>query len=139
MKALLNKKSILFFIALMLGISILNAQLPNQLSDRFNKKTLLSNLPHNPKGNPLRKHDPICKNPPFCLKAQTTLGGSNYDPGLKITPTSDGGFIVCGLANSNDGDFHVPASNGADAFVARYNKYSQLLWAKTFGELVTML
>jgi hypothetical protein len=133
MKTLLNKKSILFFATLVLSISILNAQLPNQLNDRFNKKALMLNLSHNHKENFLRKHDPICEKKPFCLQAQTTLGGSNYDAGVKITPTSDGGFIICGLTNSNDDGFHVPASNGADAFVARYNKYSQLQWVKTFG------
>ncbi len=68
-----------------------------------------------------------------CLKAQTTLGGSGDDVANKLIPTFDGGFIVAGGTNSGDGDFHVPAANGGDAFIAKYNKQRQLEWTKTFG------
>ena len=134
MKTLLNKKLSMAFAAFVLCIVSVKAQIPDRLKNLPPFKlqaSILSSLnkPHTPH----KLNDMRCSDNAPCLKAQTTLGGSNYDPGLKIAPTSDGGFIVCGLTNSNDDDFHVPASNGADAFVARYNKHSQLLWANTFG------
>jgi hypothetical protein len=135
MKILLNKKTTIVLSIVVLFTSITKAQIPEKLknSPPFKMHALMvkpSNKPH-----ALHQLNDIRHNNNYapCLKVQTTLGGSNYDAGLKITRTSDGGFIACGITNSNDDGFHVPASNGPDAFVARYNKYSQLVWLKTFG------
>ena len=129
----LRKKFIFLLAIAALCVSASYAQLSNTLYDRLQKRVSTLSSYHNNKNQKSGWHDPLCPKIPFCLTGQATLGGSNYDPGLKIAPTSDGGFIVCGLTNSDDGDFHVPASNGADAFVARYNKNLQLLWVKTYG------
>ena len=74
-----------------------------------------------------------CSSNAPCLKAQNTLGGSGDDFTDKLIPTRDGGFIVCGGTNSADGDFSVPAANGNDAYIAKYNKFRHLEWTKTFG------
>ena len=68
-----------------------------------------------------------------CLKKQKTLGGTGDDFGSQLIPTRDGGFIVCGGTYSADGDFKVPAANGGDAFIAKYNRSRQLQWTKTMG------
>lgn len=68
-----------------------------------------------------------------CLNRQNTLGGSGDDFGDVIIPTLDGGFMICGGTNSDDGDFRVPAANGSDAFIARYDKSRKLEWTKTVG------
>ena len=41
---------------------------------------------------------------------QKSLGGTSYDRAYSIQQTSDGGYIVAGHSNSNDGD--VTVNNG---------------------------
>lgn len=131
MKTLLNKLTIAF--AALLCIASVKAQIPdrfNNLSPFKMRAQILSSLnkPHTHTLNDMR----CSKNAP-CLKAQTSLGGSNYDEGHYILQTRDGGFIVCGLTFSNDGDFHATDIINGDAYIAKYNKLRQLEWTKTYG------
>lgn len=133
MKTLLNKK-LLLFLAAVIFFSIAKAQLPDKIKMQLHKKPFMFSLPHNYKVHSGESiSDEFCRQQAPCLKAQTTLGGSGDDYANKITPTIDGGFIVAGGTNSSDGDFKVPAANGEDAFIAKYNKFRQLEWTKTFG------
>ncbi|HYV90132.1 MAG TPA: T9SS type A sorting domain-containing protein [Chitinophagales bacterium] len=61
-----------------------------------------------------------------------TYGGSNSEEVHSILQTSDGGFIVCGYSQSNDGD--VIGNNGDyDAWVLKLNAEGEISWQKTYG------
>jgi flagellar hook capping protein FlgD len=134
MKTLLNKKLTNAFAAFVLFTSITNAQqIPDKLKNlppfKLRAEILSSlNKPHAHIVNDMRSSS----NAP-CLKAQNSLGGSSYDEGHYIIQTKDGGFLVCGLTFSNDGDFHATDITNGDAYVAKYNKLRQLEWTKTYG------
>lgn len=134
MKTLLNKQLMIAFAATLLCIASVKAQIPDRLknSPPFKlRQSIMSSL-HKPHA-PGKLNDMHCSPNAPCLKAQTTLGGSNYDEGHKIIQTRDGGFIVCGQTFSDDGDFNVPTANLGDAYIAKYSKFHHLEWTKTFG------
>src|SRR5664279_1395579 len=134
MKSLLNKKLTIVLAAAVLFTTITKAQIPDELKDlpAFKlRASILSSL-HKPHGHGIL-NDMRCSSNAPCLKAQNTLGGSGYDFADKLIATRDGGFIVCGGTNSADGDFAVPAANGEDAYIAKYNKHRHLEWTKTYG------
>ncbi len=59
-------------------------------------------------------------------------GGSGSDFARSIKGTTDGGYIVAGYTNSNNGD--VSGSNGQDdAWLFKLNANGQLLWQKCYG------
>ena len=63
-----------------------------------------------------------------------TFGGSDRDVGHSITTTSDGGVLITGYTQSNDGDFEGMNKGGSeDIFVMKLDKDGNLLWKKTFG------
>ncbi|MDR3272603.1 MAG: T9SS type A sorting domain-containing protein, partial [Flavobacteriaceae bacterium] len=63
---------------------------------------------------------------------QKCLGGSNSEVFNAIQQTSDGGYIVAGYTNSNDGD--VSGNHGSDDFwVVKLNASGELLWQKCLG------
>ena len=134
MKNLLNKKRVLYFAVAMLCLTFVKAQIPDKLKNlpAFKlRASMLSSL-HKPQAHGVL-NDMRCSNNAPCLKKQTTLGGTGDDFEQRVLPTGDGSFIVIGGTNSTDGDFHVPAANAQDAFIARYNHSMQLEWTKTFG------
>lgn len=60
------------------------------------------------------------------------LGGSKNDYGVAISPTSDGGYMIAGSTDSNDGD--VTGNHGYDDYwVIKLNSSGTVLWSKTFG------
>lgn len=63
----------------------------------------------------------------------TTLGGSKNESGQAVKKTSDGGFIVLGFTQSNDGDVTGKTNDSYDVWVLKYDSESQLEWTKTFG------
>ncbi|WP_294207377.1 T9SS C-terminal target domain-containing protein [uncultured Chryseobacterium sp.] len=66
------------------------------------------------------------------LEWQKTLGGSNNDDGRSIIRTVDGGYIMIGSTQSNDGD--VSGNHGGfDIWVAKLNATGALEWQKTVG------
>jgi hypothetical protein len=133
MKTLLNKKFITSFVAL-LFIILVNAQIPDQLKNLPSFKLRASILSSLKKTNlPGRINAFGSSNNAPCLNKQTTLGGTGDDIEQRILPIGDGSFIVIGGTNSTDGNFRVPAANGGDAFIAKYNHLKQLEWTKTFG------
>jgi PKD repeat protein len=63
----------------------------------------------------------------------TTLGGDNYDGGLAIRQTTDGGYIVAGATYSNQtGD--VGFNHGlTDAWVFKLDGAGQIAWSTVLG------
>lgn len=63
---------------------------------------------------------------------QKTLGGTYEEIGYCIKQTSDGGYIIAGSNNSNDGD--VTGNNGfTDAWIIKLNSTGALQWQKSYG------
>lgn len=63
---------------------------------------------------------------------QRSLGGSNFDGAESIQQTTDGGYIVAGVSNSNDAD--VTVNNGQyDFWVVKLNDTGSISWQKSFG------
>ncbi|MFP5039881.1 T9SS type A sorting domain-containing protein [Parasediminibacterium sp. JCM 36343] len=75
------------------------------------------------------------------LQWQKTYGGTGHDVAESIQPTTDGGYIVAGVTNSNDGDVsgtHVYyGSNRSivtyDYWVIKLDNAGSLQWQKTLG------
>jgi len=70
---------------------------------------------------------------------QKTFGGTGSEGSQSIIETSEGGYIMAGWTNSNDGDitgYHVGWGmniGNIDGWVVRLNKDGNLLWNKAFG------
>jgi hypothetical protein len=63
---------------------------------------------------------------------QKSLGGTGYDVANSIQQTSDGGYIVAGTTNSNDGD--ITGNHGSyDYWVVKLQASGNILWQKTLG------
>jgi uncharacterized delta-60 repeat protein len=66
------------------------------------------------------------------LQWQKCLGGTAHDCAYSIQPTPDGGYIVAGETQSNDGD--VTGNHGwSDAWVAKLSSTGSLQWQKALG------
>jgi len=66
------------------------------------------------------------------LQWQKCLGGSGWDYARSIQQTSDGGYIVAGHTESNDGD--VSGNHGGlDVWVVKLSSTGSLQWQKCFG------
>ncbi len=66
------------------------------------------------------------------IEWEKSLGGSNGDEAYAIQQTVDGGFIVAGSTNSDDGD--VVGFNGSyDAWVVKLNTIGNIEWQKSLG------
>jgi hypothetical protein len=66
------------------------------------------------------------------IQWQRTYGGTNHDRAYCIQQTSDGGYIVVGQTESNDGDvsgYH----GGKDFWVVKLNSTGSIEWQKTLG------
>ena len=67
------------------------------------------------------------------MQWQKTYGGSNFDEAKSIAQTSDGGFIVAGRADSNDGDVG-PGSHGShDCWILKLTEQGDISWKKVLG------
>ena len=63
---------------------------------------------------------------------QQNYGGSKYDEAKSISTTSDGGYLIGGVANSANGD--VPGNNGLkDLWVLKTNHLGEVDWSQSFG------
>jgi hypothetical protein len=66
------------------------------------------------------------------IQWQRCLGGTGRDFGKSVKQTSDGGYIVAGYTNSNDGD--VSGHKGLfDYWVVKLDANGNLQWQKCFG------
>jgi len=63
---------------------------------------------------------------------QKCLGGTSYENATSVAQANDGGYIVAGKTNSNDGD--VSGHHGsADYWVIKLNAFGAIEWQKTLG------
>lgn len=62
-----------------------------------------------------------------------TYGGSGEDNPFCVKQTADGGYIVCGLSNSTNGDFSQNNGGAYDYALVRLDGNGNLIWAKNFG------
>ncbi len=66
------------------------------------------------------------------IQWQKSFGGSGNDYANSIIQTNDGGFIIAGTSDSNDGD--VTGNNGGrDYWIVKIDNIGVLQWQKTFG------
>src|SRR6059058_1332716 len=64
---------------------------------------------------------------------QKSLGGSGGDFAKDIKQTSDGGYIVVGDVESNDGDVTGNHGGFSDAWVVKLNSSGAIQWQKAMG------
>ena len=63
---------------------------------------------------------------------QKCLGGSSSEEGYEIEQTADGGYIIAGSTQSNNGD--VSSNNGSsDYWVVKLDAMGELSWENSFG------
>jgi len=66
------------------------------------------------------------------IQWQKCLGGSDGDGAFSIQQTSDGGYIVAGVAYSNDGD--VSGNHGdSDYWIVKLDETGKIQWQKCLG------
>ena len=66
------------------------------------------------------------------LQWQKCIGGTSNDFLFTIEPTSDGGYLLAGQTDSNDGD--VSGNHGgADGWVIKIDSSGNILWKKCLG------
>lgn len=66
---------------------------------------------------------------------QKTFGGPRYDEGYSVEESSDGGYVVVGLAGAEmPFGFHVIPDNFSVYLLKTDNK-GELIWEKTFGDV----
>ena len=63
---------------------------------------------------------------------EKSLGGSEGESAFSVQQTADGGYIVTGITNSNDGDVSHNFG-GTDGWVVKLNGSGKIEWQKTFG------
>jgi hypothetical protein len=63
---------------------------------------------------------------------QKTYGGTGYDAGTNSITTSDGGYIMAGTTQSNDGDV-MGNHGGSDFWLVKLDGAGNKLWQKTYG------
>lgn len=61
-----------------------------------------------------------------------TLGGSGKDQSNAIIPTADGGYMMAGYTDSNDGEV-TSSHGGGDAWIVKLSSSGGITWQKTLG------
>lgn len=66
---------------------------------------------------------------------QKSLGGSVGDFAYSIKQTADGGYIVAGRSDSNDGDVtgHHGSTSYSDAWIVKLDASGNIIWQKSLG------
>ncbi|MFP4844428.1 hypothetical protein [Winogradskyella sp. PE311] len=62
-----------------------------------------------------------------------TLGGTNNDSAQSIVATTDGGYVILGFTQSNDGDISDKQDESFDYWVLKFDAKDDLQWQKTYG------
>jgi hypothetical protein len=64
---------------------------------------------------------------------QKCLGGTGYDQVNCILRSSDGGYTLCGVSYSHDGDVTGNHSGPGDAWIVKLDSIGNILWQKCVG------
>jgi hypothetical protein len=73
------------------------------------------------------------------IQWQKSLGGTQVDGAYSINQTSDGGYIITGASDSNDGDVtghhgvQIPETPTNDYWVVKLNSTGIIQWQKSLG------
>ena len=67
------------------------------------------------------------------LEWEQTYGGTNYEDLYYPIPTSDGGYLLCGSTQSNDGDIQSGNHGDQDYWVVKINSTGAIEWEQTYG------
>jgi hypothetical protein len=62
-----------------------------------------------------------------------TLGGSSNDNFNSVIQTNDGGYLLCGYTESNNGDISDGNNGKKDIWIIKLNANGIKVWDKTFG------
>lgn len=65
------------------------------------------------------------------IQWQKALGGSGCDYVNRVLPTADGGYILAGHTDSQDGD--VASASEKDIWIVKLSSSGAILWEKTIG------
>ncbi|UCH14681.1 MAG: hypothetical protein JSV22_01650, partial [Bacteroidales bacterium] len=66
------------------------------------------------------------------IEWEKAFGGSGVDEARSITLTADGGYIIAGFSNSNDGD--VTGNHGdTDYWIVKLSSEGEIEWQKSLG------
>jgi len=66
------------------------------------------------------------------IEWQRSLGGSGWDAAYALDITTDGGYVIAGLSDSNDGD--VTGNHGAtDFWVLKLDEDGAIIWQRSLG------
>lgn len=81
------------------------------------------------KGNSDSQEPP--PNNPF-VKFKKVYGGSSYDAAFTCVPGIDGGYVLSGISESNDGD--VTSAHGfSDLWLFKIDASGNIVWSQTYG------
>ncbi len=73
-------------------------------------------------------------NPTLTLNTTLSIfGGSLNDSAQSIVSTNDGGYIILGYTQSNNGDITDKQDTSFDYWVLKFNAQNEFQWNKTFG------
>jgi hypothetical protein len=72
-------------------------------------------------------------NPAGDIQWQKVLGGDGFDSGRSIEPTTDGGYILTGLTDSDNTGDVGPNHGGSDVWVVKLNPAGDIQWQKVLG------
>ena len=67
------------------------------------------------------------------IEWQKTFGGSGEDWARRIRKTTDGGFIIIGRTNSNNGDVTGFHGGSWDCWIIKLDSAGNIIWQKTLG------
>ena len=67
------------------------------------------------------------------LEWEQSYGGSRVDRLNSIIPTSDGGYLLGGYTDSNDGDVQSGIQGRYDYWVVKINSMGTIEWEQTYG------
>ena len=67
------------------------------------------------------------------IESVFTLGGSKNESGQSLVATNDGGYIVAGFTQSNNGDIVGKTNEGFDYWILKFNAQNSIEWQKIIG------
>ncbi|WP_317169717.1 hypothetical protein [Hanstruepera ponticola] len=67
------------------------------------------------------------------LQLAKTYGGTKNESAQSIAKTNDGGYVILGYSQSNDGDITDKTNESFDYWVLKFDMTHNLQWSKTYG------